>query len=515
MSDISPEANLNTAVRQISQVYPSVLDRTPMALLPYQQRWCADTSQVKLCEKSRRIGLTWGEAADTALLASRAYGMDTWYVGYNKDMAIEFIRDCANWAKFYGMAAGEIEETVEVFKDGDEEKSILAFVIRFASGWRITALSSRPSNLRGKAGRVILDEAAFHDDLAELLKAALALLMWGGEVHIISTHNGVDNPFNELINDVLAGKKPYSLHRITFDDAIQDGLYQRICLRRGIDWTESGQIKWIKEIRDSYGDAASEELDCIPKNGGGKWLNRALIESRMSPLTPVIRLTKDDAFGLVKEPDRRKEIDDWIADTLQPLLDELDKSLISFVGEDFGRTGDLTVLVPLLQQQGLQQRPPFVLELRNIPFKQQEQIVIYFLKGLPNLRGAAFDARGNGQSLAEAAQDELGSIVECVMLSESWYRSNTAQFKSALEDGTLDGIPKDADILTDLRALEIVRGVPRIPDLRTKGGDGNKRHGDSAVAFLLAHYASRELNDAPVTVSSRQRRGGDDLTQGY
>ena len=286
-------------------------------------------------------------------------------------------------------------------------------------------------------------------------------------------------------------------------------------MRRGIDWTESGQIKWIKEIRDSYGDAASEELDCIPKNGGGKWLNRALIESRMSPLTPVIRLTKDDAFGLVKEPDRRKEIDDWIADTLQPLLDELDKSLISFVGEDFGRTGDLTVLVPLLQQQGLQQRPPFVLELRNIPFKQQEQIVIYFLKGLPNLRGAAFDARGNGQSLAEAAQDELGSIVECVMLSESWYRSNTAQFKSALEDGTLDGIPKDADILTDLRALEIVRGVPRIPDLRTKGGDGNKRHGDSAVAFLLAHYASRELNDAPVTVSSRQRRGGDDLTQGY
>ena len=200
MSDISPEANLNNAVKQVSQVYPSILDRTPMALLPYQQRWCADTAQVKVCEKSRRIGLTWGEAADTALLASRTNGMDSWYIGYNKDMAIEFIRDCANWAKFYGLAAGEIEETVEVFKDGDEDKAILAFVIRFASGWRITALSSRPSNLRGKAGRVILDEAAFHDDLAELLKAALALLMWGGEVHIISTHNGVDNPFNELVN---------------------------------------------------------------------------------------------------------------------------------------------------------------------------------------------------------------------------------------------------------------------------------------------------------------------------
>ena len=32
-------------------------DRTPMVLLPYQQRWIADTNPVKVCEKSRRIGL--------------------------------------------------------------------------------------------------------------------------------------------------------------------------------------------------------------------------------------------------------------------------------------------------------------------------------------------------------------------------------------------------------------------------------------------------------------------------
>ena len=83
-------------------------DRTPMALLPYQQAWCADQSPVKLCEKSRRIGLSWGEAADTALLAASSSGMDAWYIGYNKDMALEFIRDCANWAKFYNLAAGEI-----------------------------------------------------------------------------------------------------------------------------------------------------------------------------------------------------------------------------------------------------------------------------------------------------------------------------------------------------------------------------------------------------------------------
>ena len=131
---------------------PKTEDRTPSALLPYQQRWCADNAPVKLCEKSRRIGLSWGEAADTALLAASAKGMDAWYIGYNKDMALEFIRDCAGWAKHYQLAAGEIEETEEVFVEGDDRQAVLAFVIRFASGWRVTALSSRPSNLRGKQG---------------------------------------------------------------------------------------------------------------------------------------------------------------------------------------------------------------------------------------------------------------------------------------------------------------------------------------------------------------------------
>ena len=74
----------------------------------------------------------------------------------------------------------------------------------------------------------------------------MALLMWGGQVHIISTHDGVDNPFNELINDVRAGKKPYSVHRITFDEAVEQGLYRRICLRLGKDWTPQGEAAWCK-----------------------------------------------------------------------------------------------------------------------------------------------------------------------------------------------------------------------------------------------------------------------------
>ena len=42
-----------------------------------------------------------------------------------------------------------------------------------------------------------------------------------------------------------------------------------------------------------------------------------------------------------------------------------------------------------------------------------------------------------------------------------------------------------------------------------------KRHGDAGIAFVLAHYASRELNIGPIKVSSRPTRRRSRLTKGY
>lgn len=91
----------------------------------------------------------------------------------------------------FGSAAEYLGE--EVLRD--EDKDVLTFVIRFSSGFRIAAFSSRPSNLRGKQGKVTIDETAFHEKLGELLKAAMALRLWGGRTHVIATHNGEANAF--------------------------------------------------------------------------------------------------------------------------------------------------------------------------------------------------------------------------------------------------------------------------------------------------------------------------------
>src|SRR6266478_990014 len=108
-------------------------------LLPYQVRWLADRAAVKVAEKSRRVGITWTEAADSALTAAARDGMDTWYLGYNKDMALEFVEVAAEWARSFNKAARAIEQIAI----DDEQRDILAYRVRFSSGHKIVALSSR------------------------------------------------------------------------------------------------------------------------------------------------------------------------------------------------------------------------------------------------------------------------------------------------------------------------------------------------------------------------------------
>jgi len=467
-------------------------NRTPAVFLPYQQSWAADESPVKVYEKSRRIGISWCEAGDDALLAASEHGMDVWYIGYNKDMAQEFIEDCADWAGHYSLAASSVEEFV--FVDDNDQKAIAAFRIRFASGWKVTALSSRPANLRGKQGKIVIDEAAFHEDLPGLLKAAIAMLMWGGRVVVISTHNGDDNPFNDLISDIRAGKKPYSLHHTTLDDALQEGLYRRICLRLDREWSQEGEDHWRQDMVDFYGDDAEEELFCIPSKGTGVYLPRTLVEACMDARVPVVRWKCKPEFAEEREHVRFAVAEAWCMAQLLPLLENVDTRGLSYFGEDFGRTGDLTVIMPLLETQRLIYLAPFVVELRNVPFRQQEQILFFLCDRLPRFCGGALDARGNGQYLAEVAMQRYGShrILQ-VMLSTEWYRDNMPRYKAAFEDSTIV-LPRDADILEDHRAVRMQKGVAKVPEtLRSKGRDGGQRHGDAAIAGALAMYAVTQL----------------------
>lgn len=193
-------------------------------------------------------------------MAGTRNGVDTYYIAYNYEASEQYIYDCASWARHFQIAASAVEEVLIA----DEKESILAYRVRFASGQKILALSSKPTNLRSRKGRVVIDEAAYHPDLPGLMKAAVAFTMWGGHVVIISTHNGVDNEFNRMVKAAREGELNYSLHTVTLADAIADGLFERICLMSGRPYSTEAERQWTAQLYLDYGPAASEELDCNP-----------------------------------------------------------------------------------------------------------------------------------------------------------------------------------------------------------------------------------------------------------
>lgn len=470
----------------------------PPALMPYQQRWVADDAPLKVGEKSRRIGLTWAEASDDVLIAAAGDGSNVFYISGTQDMGLEYIDACAMWARAYDMAASDIEDTI--FHDGDRE--IQAYRILFPkSGHRIVALTSAPRNLRGKQGVIVIDEAAFHDNLAAMLKAAMAMLMWGDKVRILSTHNGADNPFAELIEEIRAGKRKGSVHRIAFRDAVDEGLYHRVCLRRGLEWSPEAELEWVDDTYNYYGDDADEELDVIPSASAGKYLALNLIEARMSERTPVVRGRWPSEFAFEPEHVRNAEIDEWCDERLKPVLAGLNPLLNHSFGEDFARVGDLTSIPVLEEGRDLTQRCRLIVELAQCPFASQKQILFYLIDRLPRFRAGALDATGNGAYLAEAAAQKYGTTrIAQVVLNDKFYIEHMPRFRAAFEDGTIDDIPRDSDIRADLRAIEKINGVPKLGKARTQSDDGPKqqRHGDAAIGLFLAHYAAMTLDPAPI-----------------
>ncbi|MEQ9865050.1 hypothetical protein AB8809_07695 [Pectobacterium aroidearum] len=461
-------------------------------LLGYQRRWIADESPLKIAQKSRRTGITWAEAADASLTAAKAKsagGTNHFYVGSNKEMAREFIDAAAMWAKAYDLAAEDVREEVLV----DDDKDILTFVIYFASGFKVQALSSNPSNLRGMQGNVTIDEAAFHERLAEVLKAALALTMWGAKVRLISTHNGTENLFNELIQDSLAGKKRYSVHTITLDDACLDGLYKRICQVKRMVWSQEAEDQWKADLlRDTATqDDALEEYYCVPKNGGGTYLPRSIRERAARGEGPVLRFTGTAEYNALPESYRALDMQEWLEQSVLPVLNQLPREQRHALGEDFARSGHLTVFAPITINDDTTRTVPFLVELANVPYKQQEQALYFICDRLPRRDGIKLDGRGNGNYLAEQAAERYGNEVEVVMPSVAHYRENMPKFKAAFEDDELV-VPKHEDVINDLGQIVVLRGVPGIDDKENKGSDGHKRHGDSAYAIFLAFLASKE-----------------------
>lgn len=466
-------------------------ERVPYILLPYQIAWHRDESVTRIMEKGRRIGFTWGGwAAEAVLEAGRAgrKGMSQYYMGYNQGMAAEFIGDCATFARWFQLACSEIDVGYEKVLIENESADVLTYKLRLASGHEILALSSAPHNWRGRQGHARIDEAGHHKNLEAVVGGALAFRIWGGRISIGGTHNGEENPFNGYLRDCKAGKLPWSRHRVTFDDALAAGLFRRICLVRGLEYSPEAEAQFRAEAFADYpiAELGEEELNCEPRRGTGAYFTRMLIEACNVP-APTLRFSQRADFVL--DPKRIEVADVWMNEQLYPVIDALPDTEHA-LGQDFGRSGDLSHVTALGQVSPTRWVQAFMLEMRNIPFDVQAHIGKSIGKRLRRWRRWKLDARGNGHSHAESMMQEFGSDrVECVQLTGQWYDEHFPKYKAAFEGNNI-GVSATEDVIDDHRQVVLVAGYPRMSASRTKGSDGLPRHGDAAVSGVLAWSAA-------------------------
>lgn len=479
-------------------------DLDPLAdgvLMKHQAEWLADKSDLKLCKKGRRTGITFAEALDATLItaASRtAGGNNFYYIGDTKDKGREFIGYVGHFAKTVSKQLATIEEFMfeDEQKDGST-KFISAFRIRFASGFRVEALSSNPANIRGLQGVVCIDEAAFHRDVREVIDAVNALLIWGGRIRVISTHNGVLNAFNELVQEAESGRVPFSVHFIPFAEAIKNGLFKRVCYIKGKAWSQKAEDEWEATIRGAYGTrtaAMKQELDAIPAESEGAALTSVQIEACMKEGSPVIVYQRDDDFKNWPKHLRKADAFAFCEKHLLPILKTLNPKTRHFFGHDFARSGDVSGASFRELGFDLIRRDVFILEMSNIPFETQKQVLHYCLKRLPRFMGGAMDASGNGAYLAEVTAQQFGSKIHEIKFSQEWYRIEMPHYVNSIAEGTTV-LTKHEDVLKDHLALQYVNGIIKVPDgFRFKGSDGRARHGDIGIAGALAHFASRQYS---------------------
>ena len=425
---------------------------SPRTLLPYQARWVADGSGLKVIEKSRRIGMSWAEAYDSVMHASENLG-NVYYQSYNLDMTRGFISDCGDWAKALQFGAEEIGETLIDVDEGDPVK---AFRLELASGREIVAMTSAPRAFRskGRPGDVaVVDEAAFIDDLGEVLKAAMAFRIWGGTVHVLSTHNGEASPFNQLARAIEKGERPGSLYTVTFDEAVRDGLARRRMEVIGEEWSPAVEAEWMAEVRAEYGEDAAEELDCKPAAGAGAWLSWSQIEK-----------VEHDQAGDPKRYAKGRTV----------------------IGNDIARRRHLWVAW-VLELVGDVAWTRQVVELQNASFAEQDDTLDELVERYRPSR-IAMDQTGMGEKPVEDAQRRYGAHrVEGVLMTPAVRLELAGALKRRVEDVEIR-IPKSKAIKQDLHAVRRAAGPTGAPRLvATEDTDG---HADRFWAAALACAAA-------------------------
>lgn len=433
------------------------------ALLPYQAAWVADDARLKLCEKSRQIGMSFTAAYGAAERCARQGARhDQWITSKDETLAIQFVEDAKFWADALGQAAEDMGEVVL-----DPDARIKARRLAFASGRSIYSMTSNPDAQAGRRGARLLDEFALHDNPRKLYGIAAPGLTWGGQMEIISTHRGSENFFNELIREIAEGGNPknFSHHRVTLRDALDQGFLSKLQSKLPPDdeRQEMDEREYFDWVRRGCVDQETfdQEYMCLPSDDNAAFLAHDLIRSCEYSAGTDWRLDIDDAAPTAPGP--------------RPRL---------YAGVDIGRKKDLTYLW-VLERLGDVLYTRHHEGLRNMRKSDQEAILWPWFAVCDRI---CIDQTGLGIGWVDDAQDRFGAgRVEGVNFSAPVKEALAFGLRGRMEDRDVR-FPRDPAIRAALRKMR--KTTTAAGNIRFDAESDSAGHADEFWALALAAEAA-------------------------
>jgi phage FluMu gp28-like protein len=462
------------------------LAKDSIPVLPYQDRWIMDDSQLKVAVWSRQSGKSFAAALRAVL---KCMGSRTQYIILSKGerqsrMFMEKVKDfCVFFKRLKALPAFNELET--------DDKTMEIYFPKNRS--RIIGLPANPDTARGYSGHIVLDEFAFHGDAHKIYAACFPIITRGYSIEVISTPNGTAGKFYEiakaagLVGSPIADKPSpdcaeqssakgdaelcsaqsglWSGHRVDIYDAVAQGLPADInLLRSGCDDEET----WLQEYGCQF---LSDAQNYIPVE-----LISTCVHEEATTEVPGYG-TRDTEHG--EGPSRGA------------------RDL--YMGVDIGRKRDLTIAW-LFEKVGGVLWSRRLLVMKGMNFDQQEKEICRLIDGgaapcpvsrvpCPVVRRCCVDQSGIGMMLAEHLVQRYGAMVEPVTFTAPLKERLAPLVKMAFEERTVR-IPDNREVRADINSVK--RFVTLAGNVRFDAEHTDRGHADRFWALAMVVNAASE-----------------------
>jgi len=474
------------------------LVRQAIPVLPYQDRWILDDSQLKIAVWSRQSGKSFAAALRAVI---KCLEKRTQYIILSKGerqsrLFMEKVKDfCTAFKKL--KALPDFTELPE----SDEKTMEVCFPHNRS---RIIGLPANPDTARGYTGHIVLDEFAFHGDAYKIYAACFPIITRGYSIEVISTPNGTAGKFYEIAKQAgLVGQQAvdgrrdtgeslvasvsslsdtyrmpsaglWSGHRVDIYDAVYQGLPANIdLLRAGCDDEETWMQEYCCQFLSDAQNYIPVELvsTCVHEEATTEWAGYG---------------TRDTGLGArplhvshAPSPDSRE----------------------LYLGIDIGRKRDFTIAW-LFERVGGVLWSRVLLTLKGVTFDEQEKTIFGLLD--LGVRRAGIDASGLGMMLAEHAVQKYGAMVEPMTFTAQLKERLAPMVKQAFEERTVR-IPDNREVRADINSVK--RFVTPAGNVRFDAEHTDRGHADRFWALAQVINAAtgstaRGGNDAFETVAA-------------